>query len=71
MVDGKSETILITTAFFVAISFVTVCLRCFVRLRITRAFGWDDWVMVFAMVSRAYMPIVGFGSWRLKVDICS
>lgn len=69
MVDGKSETILITTAFFVALSFIAVCLRCFVRLRITKAFGWDDRLMVFAMVSRIYIPIAGMESYHLQSDI--
>lgn len=57
MVDGKSETILVTTAIFVSISFIAVCLRCFVRLRIMKVFGWDDGFMVLAMVSPANILI--------------
>ena len=37
-------------ATFVSIACVTVILRCYVRLRIVRSFGWDDGVMVAAMV---------------------
>ncbi|KAK2757687.1 hypothetical protein FQN54_004656 [Arachnomyces sp. PD_36] len=59
MVDGKSETILITTAIFVTISLIAVCLRCFVRIRITRAFGWDDGFMVFAMVLNIFFAACG------------
>ncbi|KAJ6172778.1 hypothetical protein N7470_001845 [Penicillium chermesinum] len=48
---GRSQAILIVTAIFLGISLVAVCLRCFVRTRLVRAFGWDDIVMVVAMVS--------------------
>lgn len=52
MIQGSgSEAIIIVTAVFLAISFITVCLRCYVRLRVVRAFGWDDGFMVMAMVS--------------------
>ncbi|RAH60550.1 hypothetical protein BO85DRAFT_457374 [Aspergillus piperis CBS 112811] len=46
---GRSESIFIVTVVFLGISFIAVCLRCFVRLRLVRAFGWDDALMVFAM----------------------
>lgn len=51
--DGRSKAILVTTSVFLAISLVSVGLRCFVRTRIVRAFGWDDSVMLLAMVSEA------------------
>jgi hypothetical protein len=47
---GRSESIFIVTTTFLGISFIAVCLRCFVRLKIVKAFGWDDTFMVFAMV---------------------
>ncbi|ODM21332.1 hypothetical protein SI65_02175 [Aspergillus cristatus] len=50
MVSGRSEIITIVTAVFFAISLTTVLLRCFVRLRVVRAFGWDDTLMVIAMI---------------------
>jgi hypothetical protein len=49
--DSRSKAILIVTSVFLGISLVSVILRCFVRTRIVRAFGWDDTVMVVAMVS--------------------
>lgn len=51
--DGRSKAILVTTSVFLAISLVSVGLRCFVRTRVVRAFGWDDNVMLLAMVSEA------------------
>jgi len=47
---GRSESIFIVTIIFLVISLVAVCLRCFVRIRLVRAFGWDDGLMVAAMV---------------------
>lgn len=37
-------------ATFVSIACVTVLLRCYVRLRVVRSFGWDDGAMVIAML---------------------
>ena len=51
--DGRSKAILVTTSVFLAISLVSVGLRCFVRTRVVRAFGWDDNVMLLAMVREA------------------
>lgn len=48
--EGRSQAIFIVTTVFLGLSFIAVCLRCFVRLRLVRAFGWDDGLMVFAMV---------------------
>lgn len=56
MVSGRSEVITIVTAVFFAISLTTVLLRCFVRLRVVRAFGWDDTLMVIAMVGSTFLP---------------
>lgn len=48
--EGRSQAIFVVTTVFLGLSFVAVCLRCFVRLRLVRAFGWDDGLMVSAMV---------------------
>lgn len=50
--EGRSKAIFVVTTVLFAISFVTVCLRCFVRLKIVRSFGWDDGFMVLAMVCK-------------------
>lgn len=51
--EGRSKSIFIVTTVFLGISFIAVCLRCFVRLRLVKAFGWDDALMVFAMVNES------------------
>lgn len=51
MGNGGSNAIIITTAIFFGVSLVTVCLRCFVRLRIVKSFGADDALMIVAAVS--------------------
>lgn len=50
MVSGRSQAILATAAVFLGISQITVLLRFYVRLRIVRSFGVDDWIMLAAMV---------------------
>ncbi|KAJ5289230.1 hypothetical protein N7478_002260 [Penicillium angulare] len=47
---GGSDSIIITTAIFLNISLVAVSLRCFVRLKIVKAFGYDDALMVAAII---------------------
>ncbi|KAL2861994.1 hypothetical protein BJX68DRAFT_274002 [Aspergillus pseudodeflectus] len=37
-------------AAFLALSTIAVLLRCYVRLRIVKAFGWDDGIMILAML---------------------
>lgn len=48
---GPSLAILIVSIVMMILSVVAVSLRTFVRLYIVRAFGWDDAVMLAALVS--------------------
>ncbi|GES59683.1 putative integral membrane protein [Aspergillus terreus] len=49
MVQGRSEAIIIVTAAVLALSTLAVSLRCYTRLYIVRAFGWDDKTMLTAI----------------------
>jgi cation-transporting ATPase 13A1 len=57
--EGRSLSIFVVTIVFLALSFISVCLRCFVRLRLVRAFGWDDALMVFAMALNILFALCG------------
>lgn len=57
--EGRGTAIFIITTIFLGISFITVCLRCFVRLHIVKAFGWDDALMVFAMLLNILFALCG------------
>ncbi|KAJ5106024.1 hypothetical protein NUU61_003371 [Penicillium alfredii] len=57
--DGRSKAIFIVTTVFLGISFIAVCLRCFVRIKIVKAFGWDDALMVFAMALNVLFALCG------------
>lgn len=46
----RSLEVKAVAATFMSVASVTVLLRCYVRLRIVKAFGWDDGAMVIAMV---------------------
>lgn len=39
-------------SFFAALTTITILLRTYCRVYIQKAFGWDDWVAVFAWVRR-------------------
>ncbi|KAJ5692682.1 hypothetical protein N7462_002105 [Penicillium macrosclerotiorum] len=57
--EGRSKTIFIVTTIFLGISFIAVCLRCFVRIKLVKAFGWDDALMVFAMLLNVLFALCG------------
>ncbi|KAJ5654740.1 hypothetical protein N7490_001743 [Penicillium lividum] len=48
--EGRGLAIFTLAVVFMFLSIVTVSLRCFVRTVIVRAFGWDDILMIVAMV---------------------
>lgn len=61
--DDRSLEVKAVAAAFMSVACVTVILRCYVRGWIVRAFGWDDWAMVVAMVrlipvSTSFQPMV-------------
>ncbi|BCS15812.1 hypothetical protein ASPFODRAFT_52784 [Aspergillus luchuensis CBS 106.47] len=48
--EARSEVLVAVSVVVMAISLLTVSFRCFVRWRMLKAFGWDDTLMVLAMV---------------------
>ncbi|KAJ5519584.1 hypothetical protein N7463_000037 [Penicillium fimorum] len=57
--EGRSQSIFIVTTIFLGVSFIAVCLRCFVRIRLVKAFGWDDTLMVCAMLMNILFALCG------------
>ncbi|EAA63717.1 hypothetical protein AN3146.2 [Aspergillus nidulans FGSC A4] len=57
--EGRSLSIFVVTLVFLLLSFISVALRCFVRLRLVRAFGWDDSLMVLAMALNILFALCG------------
>lgn len=55
---GHSLAIFIVSAVTVGLAIIAVALRCFVRLYILRAFGWDDALMVAALVIFIVLSLV-------------
>lgn len=49
--DHQNAAIIAVAATFMTVAFITVALRCYVRLRLVKAFGWDDTAMLVAMVN--------------------
>jgi hypothetical protein len=47
---GHSMAIFASSAVMLGVSVVAVAMRCFVRSYVVRAFGWDDTLMVIALV---------------------
>ncbi|RAK75199.1 uncharacterized protein BO72DRAFT_514420 [Aspergillus fijiensis CBS 313.89] len=56
-VEGRSKEILIVAVVCMSVSFITVCLRSYVRLRLIKAFGWDDGLMVIATVLNIFLTV--------------
>lgn len=55
--NGLKEAQHITVA-FVVIVVISLALRIWVRTRMIKQFGWDDWTMVLACVSDLFNPHV-------------
>lgn len=52
MADDRSLVVKVIPAIFCSIAFLTVLLRCYVRVFVVKAFGVDDGAMVLSMVGR-------------------
>lgn len=50
MVENRGPELQAVCAAFVSAAFVSTVLRCYVRLRLVKAFGLDDYFMVVATV---------------------
>lgn len=53
-IENRGPELTAVCATFVTTTVIAVALRCYVRLRIVRNFGIDDWVMVGALVSVSF-----------------
>ena len=52
-VPNRGPELLAVNIAFVTTAVSACLLRCYVRLRMVKAFGLDDWLMVIATVSEA------------------
>ena len=50
VLHGRGLAILSVVIIAYVFSFITVLLRCYARLKIMKFFGWDDALMVIALV---------------------
>lgn len=50
-VPDRGVSLLAVNIAFLSVAVVAVALRCYTRIGVVRAFGLDDWVMLFAAVS--------------------
>ena len=48
-----------TCGALLALAIVAVSVRCYVRLTITKSFGYDDWLMVATLVSTSVLDHCG------------
>ncbi|KAF2682069.1 hypothetical protein K458DRAFT_370612 [Lentithecium fluviatile CBS 122367] len=61
MVENRGPPLQAVCAMFVSMAFVATMLRVYVRLRIIRAFGWDDAWMVSAMLTHIMFATCAIG----------
>jgi hypothetical protein len=48
--DYNGYQLVVVVIIFLILTYISVGLRCFVRIKITRAFAVDDWLMVVSQV---------------------
>ncbi|PYH47038.1 polytopic membrane protein [Aspergillus saccharolyticus JOP 1030-1] len=65
MAEDRSLAVRAVAAVFLALASVTTMLRCYVRLRIVKAFGWDDGIMVLAYLFYIFFSgaMIGGSLW--------
>lgn len=49
--DYNGYQLIVVVIIFLILTYISVGLRCFVRIRITKAFAVDDWLMLVAQVN--------------------
>ena len=54
---GRGSQLLAANIAFLTTAVITNALRCFVRMKIVKAFGIDDWLMAIATASQQCPPI--------------
>lgn len=57
-IENRGPELTAVCATFTTMAVIAVALRCYVRLRIIRNFGLDDWAMVGALVSVFFCPLL-------------
>lgn len=55
---GRGHQVLGVYSLFLGLTTLTIALRAYCRVRIQRAFGWDDWFAVFAWVGRVLSVMI-------------
>ncbi|RTE73803.1 hypothetical protein BHE90_011763 [Fusarium euwallaceae] len=73
-IENRGPELTAVCATFTTTAVIAVALRCYVRLRIVRNFGLDDWAMVGALISFLILIVftllgVRYGTGRHNVDL--
>ena len=69
MAVDRTLAVRAVAAVFFSLASVTIILRCYVRLAIVKAFGWDDAMMLLAMVGPQPSPLEGgISGWLIDND---
>lgn len=55
--ENRGPGLLIIEMVFLGIATICLCLRMYIRIFKIRQTGWDDWLMVAAMVSYVYVKL--------------
>ncbi|KAL4886707.1 hypothetical protein BJY04DRAFT_178199 [Aspergillus karnatakaensis] len=67
-VEDSLRSMRIAGGILLAVPLVAVILRCYVRLRLVKAFGWDDGVMVLAMCFHIVLSVCMIGGSIAGLD---
>lgn len=48
--EGRSDQVLAVALLFISLTWLTVGMRCYVRIGMLKSFGYDDWMMLATQV---------------------
>jgi hypothetical protein len=66
VIEGRGDEILAVAILFFCLTWLTVCLRVYVRAIMLKTWGWDDWTMSATLVCEPGLHSAGvtdFASW--------
>jgi hypothetical protein len=55
--DNRGPALVAITVTFLILTWVSVLLRFFVRIRLTKSFDADDWLMAISLVSTTFLDM--------------
>lgn len=69
--EDRSHQVLAVAVLFISLTWLTVGLRCYVRIGMLKSFGYDDYMMLITQVRPDVVTALNFKKWCAFSTIAS